>query len=270
MKKEIGRETIVKSLILLGFSILLFSLAASGRIRLYINPRFTILSELASAALFLMFIVQVFHTHAAHAHEHCCHDAPQKWVYAVFILPLALAMVFPGAVLDASMAANRGLNLNSGKPAVAGPAPVAPGAVQASANAAGPEGSADDQSDGINESGLIRVTEANFVRVATSLNQSPGRYEGRQIDMLGLVMRNKDFAPEEFGLIRFVITCCSADASPGGFICKSKDADNYKDGAWLSIRGTIRTGTYNQQVFPVIEIASVKRAVQPPDPYVYP
>jgi len=135
-------------------------------------------------------------------------------------------------------------------------------------NQGGAAGQADDA--GTSKSGLIQVTPDNFVRVVDAIDQSPEDYTGRELEMMGFVMRNKDFDPQEFGLIRFIITCCTADASPEGFILESKEASDYKDGTWISIRGTIRVDDYDQQVVPVIETSSIKQVTQPSDPYVYP
>ena len=260
-------EQMIKPLILLGFSILLFYLVISGQIRMYINPRFAILDAIAAAALFLMFAVQLFYTHRRdHADNHCDHkDAPRPWVYVIFIIPLALAALLPNAVLGASVAYNRGLNFDNAQP---GSGVL----VQADANGIDPSGSGSQQTDnsGISKSGLINVTDDNFVRAVSAITQSPGLYTGREISMLGFVIRAKDFAPQEFGLTRFIITCCTADAMPGGFILESKEAVDYKDGTWINIRGVMKVDNYDQQVVPVIEVTSIELATQPPDPYVYP
>ncbi len=264
MQQQMARdwEKIIKSLILLCFGSLLFYLVISGQLRIYINPRFTILTELAAAALFSMFVVQLFYSRSRQPDDH---NAPRMWVYVIFIVPLALAVLLPGAVLDASVASSRGLSFNGGNLASA---PLS----QAFASGIDPGGSAGQQANdaGVSKSGTIQVTPDNFVRMVDAIGQSPEDYAGREIDMLGFVIRNKDFAPQEFGLIRFIITCCTADASPVGFILKSKDAVDYKDGTWINIQGVIEVDNYDQQVVPVIEATSIERAAQPSDPYVYP
>jgi putative membrane protein len=256
-------ERIIKSLILLCFGSLLFYLVISGQLRMYINPRFAVLTELAAAALFAMSAVQLFYSRSCHSHDH---NAPRMWVYAIFIIPLALAVLLPGAVLDASVASSRGLSFNDGN--LTSPSP-GPGAMaQAVDNEINPGGQANDS--GIGRSGLIQVTPDNFVRVVDTIDQAPEDYAGREIDILGFVMRNRDFAPQEFGLIRFIITCCTADATPAGFILESNGAGDYQNGTWISVRGVIGVDDYDQQVVPVIEVTSIERTAQPSDPYVYP
>jgi putative membrane protein len=269
MQKQIAcdQEKIIKSLILLGFSILLCCLVASGQIRIYINPRFVVLSELAAAALFLMSAVQLLYANGGcHADDH---RSPWMGVYLIFIVPLALAVLLPKAVLDASVASNRGLDFNSGYSSAA---PAGSGALTAGyGNGAGP-GFPGQQTDntGISISGPIFVTDGNFVRVVSAIEQSPEDYAGREIDMLGFVLKDKSLAPQEFGLIRFIITCCTADAMPGGLILESKDAAGYQDGAWIHTRGVIRVDNYDHQLVPVVETTDIVRAAEPADPYVYP
>ena len=123
MQQQMARdwEKIIKSLILLCFSILLFYLVISGQIRMYINPRFTVLSELAAVVLLSMFAVQFFNWRSSsHVDDH---HALHKLVYVIFIIPLALALLLPDAALDASVASNRGLNFNSGNLTSAQPGP---------------------------------------------------------------------------------------------------------------------------------------------------
>jgi putative membrane protein len=255
---------VIKALILLCFSILLFYLVISGQIRMYINPRFTILSELAAVALFLMSAVQFFNM------RNNDHRPPYQLAYVIFIIPLALALLLPDVALDASVASNRGFNFNSGNSASAPPGSGA--LAQAPAGSADPGESAGLLPDnpGIGESEPIRVTADNYVRVIDAISQAPEDYAGRKIEMLGFIIRDKDLAPREFGLIRFIITCCTADASPEGFILKSKDALGYKDGTWINIRGVLEVDDFDQQVVPVIEATSVELAAEPADPYVYP
>ncbi len=244
------QKNIGKPLILLGFSFLQFYLVISGRIRMYINPHFAILNEITAVVLLAMFAVQLFYSR---------NTSSLKWGAVIFIVPLALAFLLPDAALDARAAANRGLNFNS---SINSAQPGSGEQVPVSANGT--------DNTGISKSGTIQVTTDNFVRVVDALDQSPESYTGREIDMLGFVMREQDLAPHEFGLIRFIIAHCTADATPGGLIAESKDVANYKDGTWIDIQGAIGLDSYDQQVVPVIEATSVRRAAQPQDPYVYP
>jgi putative membrane protein len=238
------RAYLSKSLILLGFSVFLFYLSFSGQIRMFINPRFAVLNEITAVILLAMFAVQIcapWTGDGDHGHQ------PRRWVYAIFTVPLALAVLLPGTVLGTGVAANRGLNLNGGS------------GIPDQANVTG-----------ISQSGPIQVTADNFVRVVDALGQSPESYAGRKIDMLGFVMRQQDLTSREFGLIRFVISHCTADAIPGGLIVESGDTGAFRDGTWIEVEGVIRLGNYEQQVVPVIEATSIKRDDQPQDPYVYP
>jgi putative membrane protein len=252
---------------LLCFSGLLFYLVISGQIGMYINPRFTVLSELAAVVLLLMSAVQFFNwRNSCHVHN----QAPHKLVYVIFIIPLALALLLPDVALDANVASNRGLNFNSGNSTSA---PLGSGALaQVSGESTDPGESTGQMADhtGISVSGPILVTADNYVRVIDAISQTPENYAGREIDMLGFVIRDRDLAPQEFGLIRFVITCCTADASPGGLIMKTRNVVDYKDGTWINVRGVIEVDNYDQQVVPVVETTSIELAAQPSDPYVYP
>jgi len=88
--------------------------------------------------------------------------------------------------------------------------------------------------------------------------------------MLGFVLKDQKFPSNQFGLVRYVISCCSADAVPDGFICDYSNASNFSKGSWLNIRGTIQLGKFEGNTIPVIRVTSFSKAQEPENPYIYP
>jgi len=114
------------------------------------------------------------------------------------------------------------------------------------------------------------VTEDNFTLVTNEVNMYTDQYVGKEITMLGFVLKGQKYLSNQFGLVRYIITCCSADALPDGFICEYKNASSFIKGDWLNIRGTIELGKYEGKTIPVIKVTSVSTAEEPQNPYIYP
>ncbi|WP_134215883.1 TIGR03943 family putative permease subunit [Pelotomaculum propionicicum] len=273
---QINRESMFKALILLGFSTFLLWLVLSGGIGFYINPRFTKLTMAAAVIMLIMFLAQAGNSlqPAPAAYTHNRHRII-KLAYLPFVATLLLAFLFPNSPLDASMASKRDANL---------------GARQGTAQAISPKASdrdsipQDDNSefnnrqrnpiqekiDEIRKSEIIRVTEDNFTIVNKETYLFPELYAGKEISMLGFVYKETGMQPGQFALGRYVITCCSADASFAGFLCEYDNTGDFKEGDWLTIRGTIKVGQYNGSSIPVILVGAFNKTDQEPaNPYIY-
>jgi len=282
---SLNAEAFYKSLILLGFSAFLFLLVKSNNIIYYINPRFVKLTEAAAVLILLMFLAQagssLRRTSGAHSCRHYGHGI-NKLTFLPFVITLLMAFLLPNNALDPSMADNKGMNLGA-RPATSGqysPTPAvqenAPNAQTDNSNANNQGYAAQAQSllrskiDELQKAGLIKVTEDNFTLVTNEVNIYPEQYVGKEITMLGFVLKEKKFSAEQFGLARYVITCCSADAMPDGFICEYKNAAHFKEGDWLNIRGTIQLGKYEGNTVPIIKVAAFSKVPAPQNPYIYP
>lgn len=278
-------EALFKSLILLGFSTFLVWLVESNNIIFYINPRFVRLTEAAAVLIFLMFLVQAGNSFQRTATAHChSGQGKLKLVLLPFVVTLLMAFLLPNNPLDASMADNKGMSLNT-RPVTSGqsgPSTVVPNnltatATQVNNNNANIQGDASQAQnpiqiklDELRKSSLIKVNEDNFTLVTNEVNMYPDQYVGKEITMLGFVLKDQKYPSNQFGLVRYVISCCSADAVPDGFICDYSNASNFSKGSWLNIRGTIQLGKFENNTIPVIRVTSFSKAQEPENPYIYP
>lgn len=307
----LNAEALYKSLILLGFSIMLFWLVGSGKIFVYINPRFTKLTEVTAAVMFLMFLVQASQLYrrlpAANGHYHG--QGKIKWTILPFAVPLLMVFLLPNNALNANLALNKGMNRSTRTvtSTQSGTSTVAPNNAPTTQlpdnNTNTPEynqpsaglndkntNSQDDKPSAqlsenldtreynpiseiiseIRESSLIKVTDENFTLVINQAHIYPEEFAGKEITMLGFVFKDPELEPGQFGLVRYVMTCCSADAVPDGFICEYKDGENFKEGSWFNIKGVIRLRRFENNSTPVIEVTSFSKAQEPQNPYIYP
>ncbi|MEQ8175604.1 MAG: TIGR03943 family protein [Syntrophomonadaceae bacterium] len=264
-----------KALILLGFCCMLSYFLFTQKIKLYINPRFTVLTVAADIVIFLLFLVQgsmvVFKK--PHIGEPSHHHKTSIWPIVPFVIPLLFVLVMPNATLDASIAADRGVSISSvdASPNANG---SASGTTTSSSGTASQQNSTgyrqdNSQYDYSRDPHLV-VTDDNFVNLVSQIYENPKEFVGKDITMMGFVVRDSDFSAKQIGIVRYVITCCTADAMPCGFLCEYENASSIKDGTWLEVNGTIDMAKLRNTDFAVVKIKSIQTVKEPQMPYVYP
>lgn len=269
-------EAMTRAIILLGFSAMLFSLIKSGKILVYINPRFIKLIEITALVMLIMFLAQ-----AVSALKSGTHGKGINWAYLAFVLPLLMAFLLPATPLDDNLASNKGIQVGS-RPLSTTPldrpganpnftpdktTKVDPGVTE---NVPKTTNAVQYAIKEIRTSNLILVNDQTFDLVYRDLNMYPEEYLGKEITVLGFVFKDPKMHPHQFGLVRFLITCCSADAVLKGFLCEHETAPELKEGNWIEVRGYIQKGQYGKHSVPVIKITSIKNVMKPQNPYVYP
>ncbi|MBT2692810.1 TIGR03943 family protein [Bacillus sp. ISL-55] len=125
-----------RSLILLGFSALIYMLHFTGKIYLFINPKYLLLSQAAAFLFLILFFIQITrvwtiktehdHDSCSHVGECCSHDdhdhfhdhgttpfSAKKLVsYLIIVLPLLSGFMLPAKVLDSEIADKKGAMLS--------------------------------------------------------------------------------------------------------------------------------------------------------------
>ncbi|MFZ5651204.1 MAG: TIGR03943 family putative permease subunit [Bacillota bacterium] len=280
MHRYLNLEDKFKSVILLGFSIFLFWLVESENLSIYINPKYAGLTKATAVVMLLMFLAQTFRPIRRMPSCHS-HSSGKKWGYIAFAIPLLMAFLLPDSALDANMAANKRIALNNRIESVNQSNALNSGKNDATAkiNTSSPgtpgsnmqtQGPMRPMADELKNTGLIKVTDENFNYVMSELYLFTDDYIGKEITILGFVDKDDSFLPNQFGLARYVITCCSADASLGGLICESSDAAGLKKDTWLTVRGTIQKGRRDGQTIPVVKVTSYTQSEKPKTSYIYP
>ncbi|MDF2873980.1 MAG: hypothetical protein K0R22_663 [Sporomusa sp.] len=252
--RAISITAVIKTMILTGFFLLLAWLAQTGELALFINPRFKPLTELSAYLLLAMSVVQatqIVHKPSVHSHTSCCGHSHNGSLLP-FILTLLVAFLLPNNSLDASVAANKGLNFRLSGDTEAAltniPRPLAETLAKAQ---------------------LIQVTDINFTEVMFEVNSFPNDYAGKEIELTGFVLKDASMLPAHFALARYVIVCCSADASPYGLVCNYPVTD-YPADTWLTIRGTIQLEKQQNKNTAVVNVTTAKSVPKPARPYIYP
>lgn len=67
----------------------------------------------------------------------------------------------------------------------------------------------------------------------------PDRYSGKIVEFTGMVLKSPDFPKNYFVPGRMAMTCCEADMTFLGYVCKSKEARNLETRQWVRVRARI-------------------------------
>lgn len=93
-----------------------------------------------------------------------------------------------------------------------------------------------------------------------TFNKHPEKIVGKTIRVRGFTMlENEMFTKDYFAIGKYIISCCVADASFGGFVAKYDDMSKIKDNSWYEIEGVLELAksTYGSDMV-VINVKSVK------------
>lgn len=110
----------------------------------------------------------------------------------------------------------------------------------------------------------------NYTNVLQNVHEHLDDYIGQKIKFSGYIYRLYDFEKDQFVLARDMIISSDFQTVVVGFLCQSDTANNYEDGTWIEITGTITKGDYYGEI-PIIKIEDLKKIDTPNgDEFVYP
>lgn len=116
----------------------------------------------------------------------------------------------------------------------------------------------------------IRVEPLGYLELLTMLDMYKENFIGRHIEISGFVYREDDMGANEFVVSRMAMQCCSADATPYGFLVQSSMGPTLENDTWISMTGTLSTSAYRDNEIIRLEATEVRTIEPPADPYVYP
>lgn len=120
------------------------------------------------------------------------------------------------------------------------------------------------------QSGISEIKPQNYTNVLKSVHDNIDNYIGKKIKFTGYIYRVYDLDKNQFILARNMIISSDSQYVVVGFLCNCENAQNYEDGTWVTITGTITKGDYHGDM-PIIKIDTIKEVQKPTNnEYVYP
>lgn len=237
----------IKIFILFGFVIMLAALIASGDVAGYVHPRFVPGLVLSCILLFLIGLLQCEQLLKGYSGVK---PGPGKWIACALVaLPLLFNLLSSPASMGSYMMDKKETDPAAAQAAIPG-------------EAASPE---DNRDDGWNPV----ISDVNYLAAMIVLYQDPANYVGRDIEFTAFVYHQEDLPPNCFLALRFVITCCAADAQPAGLMCQFQQAVGLEDDQWVRIKGKIQSQMYQENLIPVVNVTEIQVVDPPAHPYVY-
>ena len=192
-------------------------LAATGRLTLYVHPRYTLLTVIMAVLTLLLLVLLAAVRVSPTAHEHSDHDHVTRvsafgrllvWSKAAVLICTALALlVLPPATLSSSARQNREL-VTSGQAL-----------------------------DSTKVAALVGADPATFSVKdwAAVLSQGgPEAVLGKQVNLSGYVLDRDE--EDVFFIARLVVSCCAVDAQPIGVpVYRPGWRAEVEPGAWITI-----------------------------------
>jgi uncharacterized repeat protein (TIGR03943 family) len=106
----------------------------------------------------------------------------------------------------------------------------------------------------------------------TDLLQTPSRYLGRRIAVVGMLTRRSEDVASLLGrraplLFRFVMNCCAADAIPFAVVAEIPDDTPVEENAWSRVSGSFALRRIKGNDIPVLEDTVMESIPVPKRPY---
>lgn len=238
-------STILQNTTLVVVGIVLVWLVFSKQIFWYVRPDYhTFTLVMGVMALFLGWLgfwVPAHHDH----HEQKKNDVHTFLAVSLILLLSGYLVFFHRSSLSPRAANNRGLNQN----AVTGTKSVFD--------------VSEDRSPLLEVGDSERYTLADWIRLFR-VNPDPWSHKGKAVKVVGFVQPANE---KGFFLSRFVISCCTVDASPIGVLVES--SEHFTEGKWLEVSGTMDTTEHDGKVQPIIVPQKIEEIPEPEQPYLY-
>ncbi|MEC3609126.1 TIGR03943 family protein [Bacillus glycinifermentans] len=268
------------AVILAAFSGYIFKIHHTGEIRRLINPKYEYMSLIAAGVFTLLFLIQLTRVWTIHKEKcglsSCGHDHGRskpfliKMIhFGVISLPLITGFTFAPAVLNSSVAANKGTMLTKTDASNSGHV-TTPGIEKGLEESVISQTAYDRKMTRFKHSNPLVMKDDMFAEYYGDISENLDDYAGKEIIVQGFVHKERALKKQQIVLSRFLITHCIADASLIGFLAEWDGAHYTAPDTWLEIKGTIGKASFQGSTVPVIKVKKQTVIKEPAHPYVYP
>ncbi len=278
---DLGFQKYIRGIILVGFTLLLFKLIISGDITNFIAPKMLPFVYFAAGTFLILGILQIWRSDSKKeldiycdcGLDHTGKRSPVKslFVYSLFLFPVLTGFMFPEVVLDSSVIKNRGINFGTANTQVEATQTGNNETKTTTAETSTPEAKSVDEMylEGLLNSDKITVTDAEYSKITKYIETNLDKFVGKEIEIVGFVYREPDFAQDEMSISRFTVSCCVADLQVMGTMATGEAAKDLKNDEWVKVTGVINKTNKNDRDIPLIEIGKLEKIEAPSDPYIY-
>lgn len=116
----------------------------------------------------------------------------------------------------------------------------------------------------------VTVRDEEFYGWCSEFFLYPDRFEGFEVTLTGFVVKDiPSLGADEFVPARLMMSCCAADLSPCGLLCKYDGVASLEADSWVTVTGVLQVGSFQGEPEPQIRVSAIRPAEEITD-YVYP
>ncbi len=233
------KEPFYRLLVLSAWFVFLLVMLFGGRYQTYIRKGYGVL--LAGGLVILLALIC---TGARNVRDRSAHHLKYttSLVFLILVFPILLTIAVRPGSLSTFAAASRGISTSL---------------------AGSDENLMDALQSQIESEGAFK--KLNIKQIITIADREPDKIEGMQVSAEGFVYNQPAQPSGSFMLVRFLITCCAADATPLGVEVRSEETLQLPKDTWVRVQGTVKV----ENGKPVITQSGVTQVPKPSNAYLY-
>ncbi|MNO57328.1 hypothetical protein D3C76_478610 [compost metagenome] len=267
--RSIRFHYLLRAGILLAFALYIGHLVQQDALHYYVAPKLARWVQLCPIPLTLMALslaIQALFGKGSVLCD-CEHRLPHSIlkstaIYGLFLFPLLLGFALPDRALGSMAASKKGISLTS--------------LPSETKNIARFE-SIDPYHEELTELAkilymqpIIPVYPAIFSETLGAIDMYKQQFEGKEISISGFLYReNGETSENAFAIGRFLVQCCTADATPFGMLVNSGKLKSLPTDTWIKVRGKLQVVQYKGQEIMQIRAETITPIAQPTTPYIY-
>lgn len=270
--RSIRLHYLLRAGILLAFALYIGHLVQQDALHYYVSPelaRWIRLCPVPLALMALSLAVQALFGKQASLCD-CEHKLPRSVfrsavLYGLFLVPLVFGFLLPDRPLGSLAASVKGMTLSftdaskdrSGKNLFDSSDPF--------------EAEFAELAKNLHEQAFIRVYPAIFSETFGAIDRYKEAFQGKEITATGFVYRENPAgaASGAFILSRFLVQCCTADATPFGVLVDPGTVTSLPPDTWVEVRGKLQIVKYKGRDTVQIAAKEMVPVRQPATPYIY-
>lgn len=201
----------------------------------------------------------------------CEHRLPRSGLgssvlYCLFLLPLLLGVLLPDRALGSAAAARKGLSLSytaaeSGRGTGSGPE-FTPGNPY--------EAEFAELAGKLYAEPVVPVRPEIYSETLGAMNLYKSQFAGKEISLSGFLYREPQGSGQSaYAVSRFLVQCCTADATPFGILLQPGTPISLPADTWIEVRGKLDVALYKGTETLMIVPESIAAVPPPSTPYVY-
>lgn len=267
--RSIRFHYLLRAIILLAFALYIGHLVQQDALHYYVAPKLARWVKFCPIPLVLMALSLTIQALFGKRDVLCdCeHHLPSSLhksaaIYGLFLFPLLLGFLLPDRALGSMAAAKKGLTLSS--------LPLE------TKNTTKFETS-DPYHTELTELAKILYAQSTIPVYSNIYSETFGaiemykqQFEGKEISVSGFLYRDEKETPENsFAVSRFLVQCCTADATPFGMLVDPGKLKSLPVDTWIEVRGKLQIVQYKGQELMQIRAETITPIAQPATPYIY-